>query len=404
MRIHTRIVLGLVLLSLLSVASCVYACVTAHRLTVVMHRIAAAEGPADADTHQESLPDLRTARNAALVFAGTSVLVTALLAFAAVRTVLPPLQGLADLAGRVSAGDPSAPWRSEDGNELDELGGAIEHMVDRLQARIREVAATNEALERAERETQRELMLAQTVQRSIVPREASAPGLSIFTHFLAARMIGGDFFDIQVIDDPPDRPPRVALTVGDASGHGIPAALVMVLALTSLREAVRRTPEPSEVLARVNHELIEHLSNGAAETFVTASCVIIDAAGGTLRMSSAGNEPPLLWRRCTGEIASLETVGMFLGSFSDSRYQTIEASVAAGDRLLIFSDGLTESRSTSGEFFGRERIEAIVRGAAEGSVTDLGHAILSALHAFSPQAAPRDDVALLIAEVGERGA
>lgn len=350
-------------------------------------------------TELDNLLALRTLREGALGYALVCALITVLMVLAGIRTVLVPMRDLVGVARRVSAGDLSARSPPSGDDEFGELGGAINRMVDSVQTQLREVALMNEALQRADREHQRQLNLAQNVQKSIVPRQAKAVGLDLYTEIQSAQMIGGDFFDVQVLEALSDRPPRVALAVGDASGHGIPAALVMVLTLALMREASRQTCDPSEILVRVNKGMREQFPNELVETFVTACYLIVDPTTGNLRMSSAGNEPPILWRRRRGRVEVLENVGMFLGTFEDSQYHTLETTLEVGDRIVLFSDGLTESRSPGGAFFGRERLEEIVRDSAHLSVHDLGERIVAALESFSQRSSPRDDVALLIAEL-----
>lgn len=349
----------------------------------------------------DNLVTLRALREGARAYALVCALFTVLMAVAGIRTVLLPMRSLVGVARRVSAGDLGARSDAPPHDEFGELGGAINHMVDSVQAQILEVALMNEVLQRADREHQRQLHLAQNVQKSIVPRHATAPGLDLYTLIKAAQMIGGDFYDVQVLEALPSRPPRVALVVGDASGHGIPAALVMVLTLALMREASHQTGDPSEILERVNKGIQEQFPNELMETFVTACYVVVDPTSGSLRMSSAGNEPPILWRRRLEKIEPLEVVGMFLGTFRETRYQTLETTMEVGDRLVLFSDGLTESRSPGGEFFGRARLEGMVASSAALTVAELGERIVSAVESFSQRPTPRDDVALLIAEIKE---
>lgn len=108
----------------------------------------------------------------------------------------------------------------------------------------------------------------------------------------------------------------------------------------------------------------------------------------------------MVWQRREGRVRTVETPGTFLGAFPETRYHTAQMWLEPGDRVVLFSDGLTETRAPNGEFFGRDRLEALVIEGADASVTQLGETIIAALQGFRDAPAPRDDVAILIAELG----
>lgn len=355
------------------------------------------------ENEARNLLDFNHLRDTVGLLAAVSVLIAALLITFGIRAVLAPLNRLVYVTERISHGNLNEQADDRRKDEFGLLGATINLMVGTLRQRIDEVADMNRKLQNADREHQRQLRLALNVQKSIVPRQVQIPGLDLHAHIQAARMIGGDFYDVQILQESNTerrgRRPCVGLVVGDASGSGIPASLVMVLTMTLLREAGRQTTDPSVILQRVNLGIREQFPNEMLETFVTASYIAIDLEQMRLRFASAGNEPPIHWRRSDGAVTALEVEGMFLATFEESNYRLLEMEVEEGDKILLFSDGLTESRAPDGTFFGRERLESLVGGYGHMKCKDLVERILEEVQNFRGDPLPRDDVALLAAEI-----
>lgn len=251
---------------------------------------------------------------------------------------------------------------------------SVAQMVQEQQEQVRE-------RERIEQE----LRTAQTIQQTFLPREVPAlPEWQLRPYYRPAREVGGDFYDFFLFEDG-----RLGLVIGDVTGKGIPAALVMATVHTMLRSTVQEAASPGEVLARVNSLLAAEIPAGM---FVTCFYAILDPKSGFVRFANAGHEPP--YRHRQGSAAELWAAGMPLGLMPDTRYEEYEDTLAPGETLLFYSDGLVEAHAPGGEMFGFPRLQSLLASSSDtSSLIDL---MLDKLRHFTGEEwEQEDDVTLL---------
>lgn len=177
--------------------------------------------------------------------------------------------------------------------------------------------------------------------------------------------------------------------LGDVTGHGVPAALVIATMRSVLRAVALATPGPGGVLARVNNLLCPDMPPAM---FVTCFCAVLDPASGGLRYANAGH--PLPCRQAAPGLAELRATGLPLGLMPDEIYQKGEVVLAPGEGVLFYSDGVVEARSRAGELFGVPRLKQCMVSAPPGRLID--H-VLRTLGTFAgPAWEPADDVTLLL--------
>jgi phosphoserine phosphatase RsbU/P len=199
---------------------------------------------------------------------------------------------------------------------------------------------------------ERELETARTIQTSILPRSIPAvTGLDIAVRYVPARKVAGDVYDFLSIDDR-----RVCALVADAAGHGVPAALIASMVTVSFSSHPDLAAKPGEILGVMNRVFCGHFES----RFVTAACFFFDTGRGMFRYSLAGHPWPLLWKKRTGRIEELTEGGVVLGLFPDATYPTCEVSFEAGDRLILYTDGLSEARNAAGDWFGDRELHAFL--------------------------------------------
>src|ERR687889_2775287 len=211
-----------------------------------------------------------------------------------------------------------------------------------------------EEIERQARERERveqDLRVAQRIQQASLPEEVpELEGWQIKPYYKPARAVGGDFYDFLELEDS-----RLGLVVGDATGHGVPAALVMSTTCGMLRAVALSVDSPGEVLAQVNEALSARIP---PSVFVTCFYAILDPKSGRLRYANAGQDLPYLRRGRDAQ--ELRARGMPLGLMAGMSYEEKEVVLGAGDRALFYSDGLVEAHNPEGEMFGFPRLRSLL--------------------------------------------
>ena len=234
---------------------------------------------------------------------------------------------------------------------------------------------------RAEAELERvdeELRVAREIQQALLPRQLpELPGWRIDAYYQPAREVGGDFYDVFPLEGD-----RFAVVVGDASGKGIPAALLMATTRTILRATSSTTSSPGALLAAANEVLSRAVP---ASMFVTCMVVVVEPASGRMRYANAGHDVAYL--RSGGSVEEVRARGMPLGLMPGSTYEEAEGAAPVGSTLVLYSDGIVEAHAAPREMFGFPRMRALV-GRADGDV--IGD-VLRELHAFTPAGWEQED-------------
>ena len=243
--------------------------------------------------------------------------------------------------------------------------------------------------ERIERErVDQEPKVARRIQQASLPNEVpELEGWQISPYYQPAREVGGDFYDFHFLSED-----RLGLVVGDATGKGVPAALVMSTTCDML-QAVSQTLDSSssgEVLSRVNETLLSRIPTNM---FVTCFYAILEPNSGSLTYANAGHDLPYLHRN--GAAEELRARGMPLGLMPEMGYEEKQTILEAGEAALLYSDGLVEAHDPKGEMFSFPRLRALVakHGAEERS---LGDVLLEELYSFVGEGwEQEDDITLL---------
>jgi serine phosphatase RsbU (regulator of sigma subunit)/predicted ester cyclase len=242
--------------------------------------------------------------------------------------------------------------------------------------------------ERIERELiEQELGLARSIQQASLPKEVPRlEGWQISPYYQPAREVGGDFYDFFELEDG-----RVVVVVGDATGKGMPAALIAEATSNMLRAVAQAlgSSSPGGVLSRVNETLLARIPDNM---FVTCFYAILDPKSGSLSYANAGHDLPYLWQ--SGEAQELRARGMPLGLMPGMDYEEKEITLQADEAALFYSDGLVEAHDPKGEMFGFPRLRELV--AEHGEKRSLGDFLLEKLYTFTGEGwEQEDDITLL---------
>ena len=238
----------------------------------------------------------------------------------------------------------------------------------------------------------REVALAREVQRDLQPREYAKAVGAIHVAGLneMCEDATGDYYDC-VLELPGG---RVAVVIGDVSGHGLQAALVMAQARAYLRAFVKTTDSIARVLELLNESLVPDLTGGR---FITLFAAVVDPEGGRVEWSNGGHNPPLL-RRADGEIVELRATDPLVGVLAGHEYRKGEPfELQPGDALLLYTDGITEARKEDDEeeLFEAMRLRETLL-AAEGDAVDTIHAIRAAVQAWTGGGRLDDDLTMMV--------
>jgi sigma-B regulation protein RsbU (phosphoserine phosphatase) len=273
------------------------------------------------------------------------------------------------------------------------VANAVMFAAEEFQRKLRE---RNELLEQtvekgtiALQQQEAELKRAREIQQMLLPNKLpQLPGAQISGAWQPAREVSGDYFDVIQLDET-----RIGICVGDVAGKGITAALLMANLQASFRAFATADATPQVVCAKLNKFLCANIASGK---FVTLFYAVLDAENRTLVYENAGHCPALLMRR-NGEVESLRGGGAVLGALPDWVYQNYTVQLQLGDKLVLYTDGITEAESAQLEEFGEERLLEAAR-IRDTTALDIQRAIMQRVTAFCGGNF-RDDATLLILNV-----
>lgn len=274
---------------------------------------------------------------------------------------------------------PEEPLEMKSKDELGHIGNSINQMVDSLKEKERISA---------------ELSIATDIQANMLPNIfppfPEHDEFSIFATMEPAKEVGGDFYDMYMVDQK-----HLAIAVGDVSGKGVPAALFMVIAKILMKNHAQSGLEPNEVFTRMNHSLCEGNDTGY---FVTAWMGVLDLETGELHYANAGHTPPLL-RQKDGAFRYVKNrPGLVLGAMDGMKYKLGTMHMDPGDRLFLYTDGVTETMNEENELYGPDRLAAYLTQHGGDDIYDLLLNLRQELATFAGSAAQFDDITMLLME------
>ena len=245
-------------------------------------------------------------------------------------------------------------------------------------------------IEVAERMLNHELQQATQIQQGLLPTTAPlVAGVDLAGASVACRGVGGDYFDFLPFADG-----RVGLVVGDVAGKGMAAALLMSSLQARVQILFTEASDLAPALTRLNQAVC---LSCPGNRFITFFAAILDPATGELAYANAGHNPPLVVR-ADGTVERLDTPGMVLGVLKQGRYESARTQLAAGDVLVLYSDGVTEAVNSAGDEFDEPRLESTVLAQRSLGAGELVSAIHEAVADFAAGAPAADDITVLVAK------
>ena len=295
------------------------------------------------------------------------------------RVIINNLQKINDTLGRITKGDLNVTVDVRSNQEFSSLSDDINSTVSTLKRYIAEAAARID----------KELEYAKQIQLSALPTNfPEGEEYGVYAQMIAAKEVGGDFYDFYKLDDK-----TVAFLAADVSGKGIPAAMFMMTAKTIIKDLAESGMAVNDIFTKANEKLCENNESGM---FVTAWMGILDLTTGNMQFANAGHNPPLL-KRADGEFEYLKTrAGFVLAGMESVRYRVGELTLAPGDRLFLYTDGVPEATNIDNKLYGEDRLISFMNQNASAEATALLPMLKSNIDEFVGEAPQFDDITMLM--------
>jgi serine phosphatase RsbU (regulator of sigma subunit) len=333
---------------------------------------------------QPSAAAFASVRSGALLLGMLVILVGALallIAFRQAQQFLNPLKALR--TGALALGSGQLSYRIEPlgADEMGDLAQTFNGMAEHLQASLDEIEKRNERLRRA-------MALARDIQIGLLPDRPPWNGeeIAVYARSIPAYEVGGDFYSYLAMSEG-----RAAIAIGDISGKGVGAALLMALTSSAVESQGRQVENPAQVLTALNNLLAPRLR--ANHMNAALLFVVIDPRERTLRVANAGMISPVLVTAHGSRF--VEVGGLPLGSFVGALYQEEVVSFEPGDSLLLVSDGVVEAHGPGSELFGFERLEETIAEARPGDVRELVELVLERVQEHMGNMEQHDDITIV---------
>ena len=274
------------------------------------------------------------------------------------------------------------------GDEVGSLADAMATMIARLERYLIEVETATAARERVEGE----LSAAHDIQVGMLPCMfppfPERSDIDIFALLEPAKQVGGDLYDFFLIDDD-----RLFFVIGDVSGKGVPAALFMAMTKTLFKAQAFSGAPTDEIMTRVNAGLA---CDNAGQMFVTAFAGVLDLRTGVIEYSDGGHEPPFIIRAGGGVERLDKEGGLALGAIEEASFDAGRFQLSPGDKLVLFTDGVTEAESADEEMYTAARIKQALENSAEkASARLIAEGLAESVHNFVGAVPQSDDIAIL---------
>ena len=317
-----------------------------------------------------------------LIFAGLFVFIYILIK----RVIITNLRKINDTLGQITSGDLNVTVDVRSNEEFSSLSDDINSTVSTLKRYIAEAAARID----------KELEYAKQIQLSALPTNfPEGEDYDIYAQMIAAKEVGGDFYDFYKINDT-----TVAFLAADVSGKGIPAAMFMMTAKTIIKDLAESGMAVNDIFTKANEKLCESNESGM---FVTAWMGILDLTTGNLQFANAGHNPPLI-KRANGEFEYLKTrAGFVLAGMDGVRYRMGELTLCPGDRMFLYTDGVTEATNKNNQLYGEDRLISFMNRNSTVEATALLPALKGDIDSFVGEAPQFDDITMLMFDYKTKG-
>ncbi len=336
----------------------------------------------------ELFADIQTLNHTVLIIGGAGFTLLLLVVVAIARSITRPLNRLMQATREIARGNLEVRLPAmRTGDEVQMLTQSVDEMRLALKDYIVNITETTRAKERIESE----LKIAHAIQMSFLPKRfppfPEQSSFDLFASLEPAKEVGGDLYDFFMLDKN-----HLFFSVGDVSDKGVPAALFMAVTKTLMKGIAEQGLTPAEILSRVNAELCQ---GNEASMFVTIACGILNLLTGDIQYSNAGHNPPVLLRAGQDpEWLSLPP-GMVLGIMEEAVHETRDIRLNPGDKLLLYTDGVTEAMDAGQNLFSDERLLDEMANLAIAEPRQMVEQLMALVQAHATETAQSDDITVL---------
>jgi sigma-B regulation protein RsbU (phosphoserine phosphatase) len=272
-------------------------------------------------------------------------------------------------------------------DEIGKLTKSMTEMETQLKHYIENLKSTTAAKEMID-----ELRIAQQIQLGMIPKlfppYPDTPEIDLFAKLEPAKEVGGDMYDFFFIDDT-----HLCLAIGDVSGKGVPASLLMAVTRTLLRAKAVSGISSDELVNSIKKDFQDIHDS---KMFVTFFLAIVDLSTGEMNYTSAGHNPPFLISAKKDFITLESETSLPLGVKIQKTYKSAKINLEAGDKIILYTDGITEAMNTNSDLFGEENLEKVLKSSADEDVKNIAEGIFSFVKTFAGEAEQYDDMTLVV--------
>lgn len=244
---------------------------------------------------------------------------------------------------------------------------------------------------RARGRFEHEMNVARDIQMELLPKTfPNIPGVDMYAFTVPARHVGGDCYDVIDIGGG-----RVAFTIGDVSGKGTPAAILMANVMAAVRALSESGVPSGKLIERVNRLVHSYTEDSV---YITFCYCVLDVRTRRLTYVNAGHHPPCILR-ANGEREYMECGGLVIGIMPGTEYEEGTVTLAPGDDLVLYTDGITEARNPEDEMFGEERLEQVLLESRDGSAREIEETVYTRIKDFTAGASQSDDLTMVVVKV-----
>ncbi|MCB1146267.1 MAG: SpoIIE family protein phosphatase [Leptospiraceae bacterium] len=319
------------------------------------------------------------------------LLVQGVFGFFIFRKFIRPVRTLA--AGAVQVGEGNFETRISVPNrdEIGLLAHLFNRMIGSLKEKTTQLMDVISELTKRKKEMEIDLELGESIQKEMLPTQMTSSHVRASAYYKPLTKVSGDYYDFFVLPDG-----SIGIILCDAMGHGVPAAFMTIMAKIHFNSTAFKTMSTASVMLKVSKEL-EKILMGTM--YLTGFYIIIEPDL-KMRFTSAGHMPSLLMRKNSNEVEDFTTSGFFLGIASGIANEQDETQLEPGDRILLFTDGISEARNTEDEMFGSERIKQFLLDTRDKDIDEVKDLLIQTIRDFANGFPIDDDITYLVIEVG----